>query len=342
MVAFVPVALMLLVLSMVPTVGSAAVSGSGGPAGMNFAQSSGLTPSTTQNGSSLSTTAAYPMGLADYGKNGASQYGYNTSEIVSWANFTALTIGKANIGVSHQMTIQQNAVAYSVRTGAHYGQYWVQDVPYITQSKTKYTVQMLDNIWNFSSSTASMSGSAVTGNLEGNCAQGGTVAKSGSIYFYYCVGNLVTKTSLPFEVKMTTVVGVLSSGPYSGDSDVEFIIGVYHSGTLVGSQVFDEVAFHSGGASNPKLVVGGTNPFGLPNDIETVICGPGGGSSVAITAIGAKLSESYLSGASLVHVPHAYSYGYDTAETAKGVRMSSSVAGLGTAAAGTDNKIQLW
>ena len=90
--------------------------------------------------------------------------------------------------------------------------------------------------------------------------------------------------------------------------------------------------------------VGGTNPFGLNNDAETVLCGPGGGSSVKITAIAASFTEGYIPSGSavLTQVTHAWSAGSDTAETVSNVKMSSTVVEIGTAAAGADNNKQLW
>ena len=280
------------------------------------------------------------MGVADYGKNGAGTYSYSTTEFVSWANFTSLTIGKASNAANHQMTVQQNLVDYGVMVGSHSGVYWTQDVPYITQSKSKYTISLLDNIWNFSSSTASIKAAYITGNIDGHCAVS-KVGSAGGIGFYYCEGSLQVTTTLPFELNMTTVTGKLTSGTYSGDSYVEFFVKVLHGATLVASQAFDEVAFHSTVSSSPTFNVGGSNPFGTYNDAETVLCGPGGGSSVTITAITAQISESYLSG-TLRPVPHAYSDGYDTAETVKGVHMSELTTGIGKALLGTDNANQLW
>jgi len=297
-------------------------------------------PSTWDGGINKAKAPAYPMGVADYGINGGSSYSYSTTEFVSWANFTALTIGKASNGYNHEMTVQQNLVDYGVMVGTHSGVYWAQDVPYISQSKTRYTIAMLDNIWNFSSPTASMTASSITGNLGSGCAVS-KVGTSGGIGFYYCEGSQTFTTTLPFELKMTTTTGSLGPGTYSGDSFVEFTIAVYHGATLLDSLAFDEVAFHSTTTNAPAFNVGGRNPFGTYNDAETVLCGPGGGSTVTISAITAQISESYLNG-TLQPIPHAYSYGYDTAETVSGVYLTKLTTNIGKATHGTDNAIQLW
>lgn len=316
-----------------------------GAVGTNAASTTVSIPRSIPNITPDKKTPAHPMGVADYGENGLSTYSYTSQAFKSWANFTSLTIGKATIsGGNHQMTIQQNLVDYGVLVGTHSGEYWIQNVPYITQAKTEYTVNLLDNIWNFTGTTSStyMNQTDITGNLLGNCGEGGYVSTGSGYSYYWCLGSLQVTVKLPFEIMMTTTTGTWASGPYAGDSDVNFSVAIYHSGTFVGSQLFDEVAFHSAGGNTPAFQVGGKNPFGLYNDAETVLCGPGGGSSVAISAVSAKLSESYYTGTKYVSVPHAYSYGYDTAETVTGVQMTSTNLGVGTAAHGTDNTIKLW
>ena len=155
---------------------------------------------------------------------------------------------------------------------------------------------------------------------------------------------MTIKTTLPFEILMTTTTGVLSSGKYSGSAYVELGMWVYHAGKLVDGSWYDEVAFSAPASSKPYFFVGGTNPFGLNNDAETVLCGPGGGSSVRISSIAASFTEAYILSGSAVPTPvnHAWSAGSDTAETVSNVKMSSTTTGIGTAVAGADNNKQLW
>jgi Thermopsin len=299
-----------------------------------------------------SSTAPCPVGIADYGVNKASKYSYHAVTFDSWANFTKLGIGTSPIGIgclgsqSECMTIQQNLVDYSVfekSAKSTSGEYWAQDVPFIAQSRTIFTINQLDNIWNMSSPTAQMGG-IIYRNLLGNCVNKNKM--DGQPQYYYCQGKLTIKTTLPFEILMTTTTGVLASGSHSGSSYIKFGIWVYHSGKLVGGSFFDEVAFNGPAASNPYFFVSGSgkNPYGLFNDAETVLCGPGGGSSVKITKIAASFTEAYiLSGSTtLTRVTHSWSAGADTAETVSNVKMSSTVVGIGTAVAGADNNNQLW
>ncbi len=289
------------------------------------------------------------MGISDFGTYKGTTYSYHAVTFKSWANFTQLTIGTSPntcyvLGSTNCMTIQQNIVDYKVYeqgTGSPLaGEYWAQDVPTISQIGSNYYINQLDNIWNLSSTTAHMTG-IVAGNLLSKCVAGG-----GKPTFYYCEGNLVFTVTLPFEILMTTTTGTLKSGAHSGSSYIQFAISVYHSGKLVGGDKFDEVAFNGKAAAAPYFFVNGkgTNPYGIANDAETVLCGPGGGSTITINSISASFSESYMAPSSktLTKISHAWSAGYDTAERVTNVVMSSAVAGTGIASSGTDNKIQLW
>ncbi|HXQ93261.1 MAG TPA: thermopsin family protease [Nitrososphaerales archaeon] len=297
-----------------------------------------------------SATSPCPMGVSDYGVNKASTYSYKATTFQSWANFTKLSIGASPIGcITTQvdcMSIQQNLVDYNVfeqgSPALVSGVYWAQDVVFVGQSGTQYTINQIDNIWNLSAPYASSpSVGIIYPNLLGNCAQYG-----GQPQYYYCLGNQQITTTLPFEIRMTTTTGVLSSGPYSGSSYVQFGIWVYHSGKLVSGDVYDEVAFNGHASSSPYFYVSGTgtNPYGILNDAETVLCGPGGGSSVTINSIRASFSESYIASGSITmtRIPHAWSAGTDTAETVLHVLMSKQSIGIGKAAAGVDDNKQLW
>jgi hypothetical protein len=296
-----------------------------------------------------SSSKPCPMGLADFGTNGKATYSYKAVTFESWANFTALTIGTSpieclNSAATQCMSIQQNQVDYKMyeqgSASPIAGEYWVQDVPEVSQIGSTYYVNQLDNIWNFSAYPSGMGGT-IYPNLLSKCSSSG-----GQPTYYYCQGNLKLTVSLPFEIQITTTTGVLSSGIHSGSSYVEFGIWAYQSGKLVGGGDYDEVAFKGTAVAHPYFYVNGkgTNPYGLYNDAETVLAGPGSSSTIKITSIKATISDSYKSStaSTFVELPHAWSAGYDTAETASGVAMSSTTKGTGIASTGVDNKKQLW
>lgn len=301
----------------------------------------------TQNGIpnigayNCSSTKPCPMGLVDYGVNGKTDYSYTAIETESWVNFTKLTIGKASNGLNHKMDVQQNTVAYNIYEDGISGEYWIQDVPQITQSGTSYKVTAEDNVWNFSTATAIMGGT-VTGNLLNDCSGG----KGSGNEFYYCYADQTYTTTLPFEIEMVEITGVDNTfAGHSGASAVEFEFGVYHNGVLLSSSLvaYDWVDFNTNSAPTaPQIHVGGFNPFSY-NDYETLVAGPNGGSSVKMTDIAATFSAYYApsSYGVFVTVPHAWSAGSDTAETASNVHMTGSGT-TGIASKGADNNVQLF
>lgn len=305
----------------------------------NFTPSSNPAPNIGSY--TCSKTNSCPMGIADYGVNHKTDYTYYASVFESWANFTKLSIASPSA-----ISIQQNLVSFNTTSGKTVGEYWPQNVPFVTQDGSTYTINEVDNIWNFSYSSicenypTNNDGCMVNmaGNLLGQCSSFG-----GAPEYYYCESSQQFSTTLPFEIFMNTTIFVMPSGSYAGHAAVEFGIWVYHKGKLVNGEWYDLVAWSGKTSLTPVIKVGGMNPLGLYNDAETVLCGPGGGSRATITAIKATLSEAYMAPGSstLITIPHAWSAGTDTAETVLGVHMTAS-SETGIASSGADNNKQLW
>lgn len=274
-----------------------------------------------------------PMGVADFGvTSGGTKYSYTAVTFKSSVTFTKLDIGKSTVSTKFpEMSIQLNAVADNMYFKGSPGFYWTQDVPFVIQeASNKFVVTAVDNIWNFQTG-ASMKG--VKGNLEGGCASSGI----GSPGQYYCESKTSFTVSLPFTVTMEMLVGISS-----GHSAVEFEYEVSGHAMVA----YDLVTFPGSAPKFPYyLVEDASAPLSniLLLDAETVLCGPGGGSSVKILAIAATFEEEYkaTSSASFTSVPHAWSEGRDTAETSSGVHMSHS-GKTGVAKTGTDNSVELW
>jgi Thermopsin len=276
------------------------------------------------------------MGVTDYGVNGAKSYRYSTTEFVSWSNFTSLSISGGK-----SISLQQNVVDYGVAVSKQ-GEYWIQNVPFVTASGSSYMITFENNIWNFSaiftSFTGTMKSTDVKGNLLGDCSASGVY---GHNEYYACQAKNTVTVSGAFSIETVTSTSKITSGADRGDASVTFAAYVYQGSTMVGGGAYDKVAFVSKASSKPSFKVGGTDPGGFYNDAEIVLCGPGGGSSATISSISAKFSEFHLSKGSLVSIPHAWSAGSDTAETVFGVRMTGS--GMeGVASSGADNQVQLW
>lgn len=295
-----------------------------------------LPDSFTVGSYSCSASQSCPMGVVDYGVNGAKSYSYSTTEFVSWANFTSLSISGGK-----SLSLQQNIVDYGVAVSKQ-GEYWIQNVPFVTVSGSSYKITFENNIWNFSAPFTSFQGtlksSDVKGNLLSECGSSGVYGKN---EYYACEAKNPVTVKGAFSIETVTSTGKITSGADKGDAFVTFAAYVYQGSTLKGGGAYDKVAFVSKAASKPSFKVGGTDPGGFYNDAEIVLCGPGGGSSATISAISAKFGESYLSKGKIVSIPHAWSAGSDTAETVFGVQMSSS-GKEGIASAGADSQVQLW
>jgi hypothetical protein len=284
------------------------------------------------------STHPCPMGIADYGDNGASTYHYTAVEFKSWVNFTALNIGTGIHQPNHQMTIQQNTIDYSVYENGHAGEYWIQDVPQINQNGNSYKIFAEDNIWNFSSSNAVLGGK-IYGNGESDCS---SYAQEHD--FYYCYSKQTFTTTLPFEVELVVLTGKDPSGSHASASVVQFEYGVYHAGVSLGFYAYDWVDFSGVAPAYPAFHVGGFNPGGYWNDAATILGGDSS-SSVKIVSISATFSEFYAPSSynSYVPIPHAYSDGHDTAETVYGVHMTGSASNHeAIASSGADNGVQLF
>jgi Thermopsin len=306
------------------------------------------------------------MGIADYGCSDSTcstTDAYNATEVSSWANFTtALNIGAATpsgdgLCNSGCLSIQQNAViqgAYdhggAASKSSPTGIYWLQNVPFVScvtsgcPSGGSYKITVEDNVWNFTTPTAILKG-AVYGNLLGDCSSSGKFAGDPA---YFCVAKQSFTTTLPFEIRMTEITGSFGSVLSRGTSEAEFLLSVYHSGTLLtgGSFAYDLVAFNGIGYHWPNFHVGGTTPVVNDEffyyDYATDIIGPGGSTNVALTSITAKLTEFYAPSTLGVYkaIPNAYSVGYDTAETSTNVHVTSTTVGVvkgAAVSAGTDN-----
>lgn len=283
-----------------------------------------------------------PMGVVDYGETPKGvDYKYTAISFESEVTFTKLNIGNAttNPPEKGELTLQQNNVAVHVDQNGNPGVYWTQDVALVTQEKGgNYSIQGIDNIWNFSASGAMMSG--VHGNLEGDCASSGI----GTPGQYFCEQNEAFITTLPFSIYLEMIIGTAPGGTYSGSATVIFCIAVDHGSSGL-SECFDQVAFNGVAKATPLFEVSGKSraPNGSYYDAETVLCGPGGGANVVIKSIAATIVDTYQANASAMFksVPHAYSEGSDTAETVSGVLMGHS-GKTGKAKSGSDNGVFLW
>ncbi len=266
------------------------------------------------------TTAPAPMGIGAYGVapvgHGGKLKAYNlefnsvmaTLNISSLKDFSALDDGPNSV------TFQLNAVLDNV---ALFGQsnysFWTQNV--VFYSARTHTLQLLDNLWNFSSKAFNLTPNSLY-------SYDGTPVFP---YYYYALGP-VFQVTYPFTLNLylnTSVINGRSTVFYNYSLETS---GNYYSGS------YDEIIFNSIPASNPSytapqpqyLISGNTlTPTGfIPYDAEIMIGGPGGGSTANIINISASLQLKYLSGTTYTNFPDTYDVGSETGETSQGVAVS--------------------
>jgi hypothetical protein len=303
------------------------------------------------------SSAPCPMGITDYGITpNLTTYKLSPKLVEDQIDIYGLGIGTASGGgcldpdaaAGQCFTIQSNVVSHNQYVENTKGSYWAQNVPEVAYDAScsspcvsgEYSVTFLDNIWNFSSSSGCagthnsgndcINPAHITGNDAGRCA-----AHGGAPSYYYCLGPTVYGVYPPFTVETWTDIDDFNSAGchpatgVSGKSCINFYGAVLEAGSLVFSQYYDGVTFHSGAhaAGTPTFYISDSNsPFGLPYDDEWVIGGPGGGSSNAVDMEGDMTGETSTCAItncySYPSMQHAWSSGADTAESISDVQMS--------------------
>jgi hypothetical protein len=246
------------------------------------------------------STEPAPMGIADFGVDPATGngYTYNTTEFVGTLGISSLTVLNANnTGSIDQMSIQLNVVLVINGSGGTFT-YWIQDVAFL--NTTTNMVQFINNVWNMSSSGASTSCTDITGNGTGCYGWYYTYASS------FLPGNDISLT-YPASIGLRVISSISAGLP-----SVAFEYNDTGSWVTYDNIV---VSFASGYSSQGFVVDGNSyNPFGLFNDAELILGGPGGGSQTAAVTSNLSLTLGYWNGHNVQPITNAYNFGSDTAE----------------------------
>jgi len=262
-------------------------------------------------------TAPAPIGVADLGllnESGSIVPTFLTSpRIAGTFAPTAFSGVSVDSGAPDAYAVQVNAVLTNVTLfGNSSYQFWTQNV--VEYSTFSHQLAFLDNVWNFSGPSGTLSANALVGHGP-NGTQVGTT-------YYYALGPVLTM-GYPFTLSL-----FLNSAPGTYGDEVFFNYTLSNaSDSLSGS--FDYVEFNaSGGApagSIPPaeyLADGASyDPLGLPDDFEIDVVGPGGGSNFDALNASAAINLYYWSAGSqsFVVVPSAYDAGAETGETSTGL-----------------------
>jgi hypothetical protein len=239
-----------------------------------------------------------PMGIADYGMGPSGPYQYSTNESMGVVKIGSLQT--RNSTGDPWMSFQLNVVL-PFTSGTSPKVYWIQDVVQIN-TNTNYAY-FFDNVWNFSSPTAVMSGSAI----EGNGQIG--VYQTGATYYWDGANQYGISSSPPVTFSFLVVAGINSYA----QPTVTF---EYNSGS--GFQTYDTVTFDTVTflRSFSGFVVSGFNytPFNNFYDAEMIMGGPCCGRNTADVQSNVGLELYYSNGHNFETVPDAYNFGSDTAE----------------------------
>ncbi|MCI4327145.1 MAG: thermopsin family protease [Thermoplasmata archaeon] len=208
-------------------------------------------------------------------------------------------------------TMQLNTVATHVDVlGNTTGTFWIQNVPVYTASTQ--TLNIEDNIWNFSSPGAGMQVHTLH-SYDGNLVPG---------VFYYAVGPS-WHVPTPFTIQLYNNLTIQNLRP---TMFFNYSVTTSNGSRFWGS--YDQVEFNSAvhpttAAPRPTFQINGqqTNAFGLLNDAEIMIGGPGGGSTTTFFNINATMGLWTRANGSSTYtaVPAGYDFGTDTGETSEGI-----------------------
>lgn len=319
--------------------------------------------------SPLSKGYGCPMGVADYGINGQQTYSYTTTEFEAVTTFKSpFDVGLSSLpNYDHMASDQLNVMAYGVATDIPNGVYWVQNVLSLNQSNTCDN----DTCYQFTSEFFNMTQPGASVDYKDTFAStclknGGTVYDDSTTF--YCNTPWLSGLTFPLTVKMFLITGTETSGKYKGENYMSFEYELSDGPQANEVIKFDRWDFNNllSGSSipgDPHFLVSG-NPMTTPwysatqrcapggacpllNDAENVLGGFASSASVNFTHVNAKMQLLYKDGSKLDFVPHAFSAGTDTAESALNVYSLGNAAQFagtdtGNSKQGADDGIQIY
>jgi len=228
--------------------------------------------------------------------------------VMGVVNITSMNIGSSYLPNGQYLTSGNASLQLNAVVD---GTFWAQDVILFHQvANNKFEATLVLNLWNFTGPfTSKFNGSVATyQGLGVICYEGPTytITLPSSISLYMYINN----STLYFAYKINNISGVFYKAPLGG----EFLIG-------------------------------GFSLAGVPNDLEFVFGGPGGGSVVDMSLEG-TMNLYFMQNGKLSLVPYAYSIGFDTAESVVGVQSNSNLTNLWKPnvilSSGSDDAIVLW
>ncbi|MCI4342384.1 MAG: thermopsin, partial [Thermoplasmata archaeon] len=274
-----------------------------------------LTAAHAVNTSSAYRTEPAPMGVADYGIDDFGfPYQYQTQDFAGSVTVNSLQAFDASTGdptVSFQLNANFALCQTFCFEGSQYD-FWLQSIAVYNTSAN--TIDMVDNIWNLSSTTASIFGSTLSGfgiiapfmntSFYGfdSCADGAPYGEDGSL------GGFCESLAPPMSFNMYLSVFDFQGVPtvWFGFDDGQ---GFHH---------FDIVSFPwASGFQEATMLVDGFNynPANLFYDTEFIVGGDNTGASTTASAADMLFFLTCTNGYNWQATPDTYNFGSDTAET---------------------------
>ena len=244
-----------------------------------------------------------PMGIADFGIGSSGAYQYSTSSFLGIAQIQSLHTSNATGDPTMSMQLNVN-LQFTAKSGQQYV-YWIQDVAFLDTSNNQ--ISFIDNIWNSSAPSASLSAIAVSGNGQvANCN-----CSTNNSFYYFVPSSSLPGNGITYSLPMTLQFEVNSTLNSQGQPQVTF---AYNDG--FGWQAYDTVTFLVSISSDSNFVVNGFNynPANIYYDAELVLGGPGNGQDTSIVRSDLQLQLQYWNGHNYQGVTNAYNFGSDTSE----------------------------
>lgn len=246
-----------------------------------------------------------PMGIVDYGIGPNGPYQYSSSSFWGVAVINSLVTGNASgyPWMSFQLNVN---LVFTSQTNQQYT-YWIQDVAQVNTQKD--AIFFLDNVWNYSSNTATIVNSGISGNgvvADCNCS-------TNNSYYYYWAPTSLPGNAIYYSLPLTIQLAVASGLSSSNQPEVIF---QYNDGS--GWQTYDTVIFPE--ITNPLIdngfLVDGSNynPWGLFDDSELIMGGVSSGANTSASQSQVDLHLMYWNGYNYQEILNAYNFGSDTAE----------------------------
>ncbi len=230
---------------------------------------------------------SFPMGVSTFPLTGV----IYTKEVEGTVNVSSLSIGESFF--SNGQPFQSGNASLQLNSMVD-GLFWAQDVALVCQeSPNTFGIRMVVNFWN------------LTGPFSIKVTNGTVTSYQGLGVICYLGPNVTVTTPFQLSLFMTENRSGISFGfSYNGHNRTYYFVPV--SGTFQ---------------------IGGYSKLNLPNDLEFVWGGPGGGSIVPIS-VNARSELLYESGGRMVIPTETFSIGFDTGESAEGINVNADISNV--------------